>query len=90
MGKGVILTTKHGAGGMLNVYGEAAAGVKDNSNRVFNTTGNYVFGTLKVYYNGQRLCSHDFNENGADEFVLTYVKPYNEDCLVVDYVLQNL
>ena len=92
MAKGTILTTRRGGGGSskISVYGEFAVGAKDNSNKVFRTTGDYVTGSLCVYYNGQRLSGNDYTENGGDEFELIYVKPYDVDKLMVDYVLQNL
>jgi len=89
----VILTKRRSEGGgsgssyvNLLVANENVVGEKNHSNRIYRTFYNYIIGSLAVYYNGQRLVKDsDYKEEGLNEFRLIYVKPYNEDHLVVDY-----
>jgi len=89
----VILTKRRsdssgGAGSSVNllISNEDVSGEKNHTNRIFNTYYNYVIGSLAVYYNGQRLVKDtDYKEEGSNEFRLIYVKPYNDDHLIVDY-----
>jgi len=87
----VILTKRRSSGGSgayANVFiaNENAVGVRDNDNRIFTTAYSYITGTLLVNYNGQRLVKdNDYKEQSSNKFRLVYVKPYNDDNLVVDY-----
>lgn len=89
----VILTKRRSGGSSgsssyfnLLIANEIAAGVKNNSNNIFSTSYDYLTGTLFVYYNGQRLVQgKDYEEQGSNAFKLTYVRPYSEDNLIVDY-----
>ncbi|MFA7247790.1 MAG: hypothetical protein WC169_11540 [Dehalococcoidia bacterium] len=87
----VILTTRHSGGSSTSsinsiISNEDVVGEKNNDNTTFNTQYNYVIGALMVYYNGQRLIKDlDYKEEGGNIFRLIYIKPYVNDCLVVDY-----
>jgi len=88
----VILTKRRSDGGgsssyiQLLIANEIADGTKNGINNIFKTLSDYLQGTLSVYYNGQRLVKDiDYKEQDLNEFKLIYVKPYNDDNLVVDY-----
>lgn len=88
MAKGTILTTRIGGSTLSSIYNENPGGNKNHSNRTFTTDYSFTVGTLKVYYNGQRMSGIDYSENGSNAFEFIYVKPYSVDNIVVDYVLQ--
>jgi hypothetical protein len=89
----VILTKRKGGTGassliQLFITGEKVAGDKDHSNMLFNTSRNYVSGSLEVYYNGQRLSKDDdYLETGAQAFTLKFLRPYSDDKLIADYII---
>jgi hypothetical protein len=93
----VILTKRRsdssgGASSYVNllISNENVIGEKNNNNRIYTTFYNYMIDTLSVYYNGQRLVNgNDYKEQGSNEFKLIYVKPYNDDHLVVDYQIPS-
>ena len=92
----VILTKRRGEGSSSSSYinlwitNELADGIKNNTNKVFGTTSDYVNNTLEVFYNGQKLIKdNDYREQGSNVFKLIYVKPHSNDNLSVNYQIPN-
>lgn len=86
-GKVVITHSKTSGLVSVSIIGDGVNGLKNNSNQTFTTSSDFISGTLRIYYNGQRLDGSNFTETALNEFQLAFIKPYSEDILIADYTL---
>lgn len=70
------------------IVGEQPSGAVNGTNVLYTTAGHFVFDSLKVYYNGQRLrlgAANDYQQIG-DNQIMFAAAPIPGDVILVDYL----
>jgi len=71
------------------IVADTISGTLNGANQVFYTTYNYKHDRIDLHFNGQALhAPYDFEQTGANEVTLIYIKPESDEHLRATYEIE--